>query len=77
MCMICAYRQTCTQSLSLIPFGRDDSIYSSAPAQSAAQEDESRNTADAANDAALAHAMQLFVAARERVLTLSEQRVRT
>ncbi|KAL1703995.1 hypothetical protein EV121DRAFT_280696 [Schizophyllum commune] len=52
----------------------DDSIYSSAPAQSAAQEDESRDTADAANDAALAHAMQLFVAARERVLTLSEQR---
>ncbi|KAI4519784.1 hypothetical protein K525DRAFT_258202 [Schizophyllum commune Loenen D] len=52
----------------------DDSIYSSAPAQSATQEDESRNTADAANDAALAHAMQLFVAARERVLTLSEQR---
>ena len=77
MCMICAYRPPRTWYRSLIPFGSDDSIYSSAPAQSAAQEDESRNTADAANDAALAHAMQLFVAARERVLTLSEQRVRT
>ncbi|KAL1740346.1 hypothetical protein HDZ31DRAFT_47678 [Schizophyllum fasciatum] len=52
---------------------RDDSIYVDTPA-SAVPEDEPRATTATATDALLAQAMQLFVAARERVLTLSEQR---
>ncbi|KAL1740650.1 hypothetical protein HDZ31DRAFT_47074 [Schizophyllum fasciatum] len=52
----------------------DDSIYVDTPA-SAVPEEEPRATTATATDALLAQGMQLFVAARERVLTLSEQRI--